>query len=138
MAKQVASIDNLTNPGQPLVHGDRIRTNYTNGTFREGFHYAPPVPPGTLKRTAPPAIRVIATKAFYRRMTQAERTTLRGTADENINDLREDLQRAPTVDLDDPELLSMLQATPLSGARITELLADGTEDERYVNVATGR
>jgi hypothetical protein len=40
--------------------------------------------------------------------------------------------------MDDPELLTMLQATPLSQARINELLEDGTEDERYVNVVTGQ
>lgn len=137
MSKQVASIDNLTNPGLPPVHDDRIRTNYTDGTYRESYYYALSITPGAGRTRAPVTYRVIATKAFYRRMTQVERTTLRGTADENINDLRDDLQRSPTVDLDDPELLTMLQATPLSGARITELLADGTEDERFVNVAAG-
>lgn len=130
--KPISSVENLSRPGQPIAANDTYREYYTDNTFRDFIASsgggAPVYRP----------IRVIATKAFYRRMTQAERTTLRGTADENINDLREDLQRAPTVNLDDPELLSMLQATPLSGARITELLADGTEDERFVNVATGQ
>lgn len=133
MSKQIDTVENLTNPGQTPVVGDRIRIHYTDGTYKDSKKY----PEGLPLQAKPVVIRVIATKAFYRRMTQAERTTLRGTADENINDLREDLQRSPTVDLDDPELLTMLQATPLSGARITELLADGTEDERFVNVAAG-
>lgn len=137
MGKPVTSIDNLTDPGQPLVHGDRTRTNYTDGTFIESYYESLSITPGTTTAGVPRGIRVIATKSFYRRMTQVERTTLRGTADENINDLRDDLQRSPTVDLDDPELLTMLQATPLSAPRITELLADGTEEEKFVNVATG-
>lgn len=132
MSKVIDRVENVSRPGQPLANGDTYREYYTDNTFRS-FLFVEAA--GSLR---PPKIRVIATKAFYRRMTQAERTTLRGTADDNINDLREDLQRSPTVDLDDPELLSMLQATPLSGARITELLADGTEDERFVNVATGQ
>lgn len=132
MAKVVDRIENLTNPGQPPVHLDRIRTFYTDNTYKDSRFLDQPA---TLVIFAP--IRVISTKAFYRRMTQVERTTLRGTADDDINDLREDLQRSPTVDLDDPELLTMLQATPLSQARIDVLLEDGTEDERFVNVATG-
>lgn len=137
MGKPVASIDNLTDPGQPLVHGDRIRTNYTDGTYIESYYESLSITPGTTIAGVPRGIRVIATKSFYRRMTQAERTALRGTTDENINDLRDDLQRSPTIDMDDPEIVTMLQATPLSNARITALLADGTEAERYVNVATG-
>lgn len=137
MSKPVASIDNLTDPGQPLENGDRIRTNYTNGTFIESYYSSVSIPPGSIAPKPAVGIRVIATKSFYRRMAQNERTVLRGTTDPNINDLRDDLQRSPTVDMDDPELLTMLQATPLSGARITALLADGTEAERYVNVATG-
>ena len=134
MAKVIDRVENLTNPGQPPVHMDRVRTFYTDNTFKDSRFLADNVD----SARTPPPIRVIATKAFYRRMTQVERTTLRGTADENINDLRDDLQRSPTVDLDDPELLSMLQGTPLTNGRITELLADGTEDERFVNVATGQ
>jgi hypothetical protein len=134
MSKTITSVDNLTDPGQPLQHGDRYRNNYSDDTYKEDIYqqFASNTP---LKISLP--IRVIATKSFYRRMTQVERTTLRGTADENINDLRDDLQRSPTTDLDDPELLTMLQATPLSAGRITALLADGTEEEKFVNVATG-
>ena len=134
MAKVIDRTENLTDPGQALAHGDRYRMFYTDNTSKDGRHVDAV---GVPKVPVVVPIRVIATKAFYRRMTQVERTTLRGTADEDINDLRDDLQRSPTVDMDDPELLTMLQATPLSGARITALLADGTEEEKFVNVATG-
>lgn len=137
MSKPVASIDNLTDPGQPLENGDRIRTNYTNGTFIESYYSSVSIPPGSITPKPAVGIRVIATKSWYRRLTQAERINLRTTGNEDINDLREDLQRAPTVDMDDPELLVSLQTIGVPAPRITELLADGTEAERYVNVATG-
>jgi hypothetical protein len=38
--------------------------------------------------------------------------------------------------MDDPELLASLQIIGVPAPRITELLADGTEEERYVNVVT--
>jgi hypothetical protein len=136
MSKPVASIDNLTDPGQPLVHGDRIRTNYTDGTYIESYYESLSITPGTTTAGVPQGIRIIATKSWYRRLTQAERINLRTTDNEDINDLREDLQRAPTVDMDDPELLASLQIIGVPAPRITELLADGTEEERYVNVVT--
>lgn len=126
MAKTIISVDNLTDPGQPLANGDRYRNHYDDNTFKDGRFFSQAV-----RVSPPPPIRVITVKAFYRRMTQVERTTLRGTADENINDLREDLQRASYVNLDDPELLTMLQATPLSAPRIAALLANGTKAEAF-------
>lgn len=133
MSKTITSVDNLTDPGQPLQHGDRYRNNYSDGTYKEYIYqqFASDTP-----RKTPLPIRIIAVKSWYRRLTQAERTNLRTTDNEDINDLREDLQRAPTVDMDDPELLASLQTIGVPAPRITELLADGTEEERYVNVVT--
>jgi hypothetical protein len=75
--KPIDRVENLTRPGEPVAAGDTYREFYTDGTFRTFvMSYA-----STGSIFVPP-IRVIATKAFYRRMTQAERTTLRGTADE--------------------------------------------------------
>jgi hypothetical protein len=125
MSKPVASIDNLTDPGQPLVHGDRIRTNYTDGTYIESYYESLSITPGTTTAGVPQGIRIIATKSWYRRLTQAERINLRTTDNEDINDL-----------MDDPELLASLQIIGVPAPRITELLADGTEEERYVNVVT--
>lgn len=132
MSKVVDRIENLTDPGQPLAHNDRYRTFYTDNTYKDRRYEVD----STRKVSTLPPIRVIATKSWYRRLTQAERINLRTTDNEDINDLREDLQRAPTVDMDDPELLASLQIIGVPAPRITELLADGTEEERYVNVVT--
>jgi hypothetical protein len=121
----VVTTINLSNPDQDFAGRDRYHVIYDDasektGTFRDlSFPRNP--------RQGP--IRYITTKAFYRRMTQGERTTLRGSTDENINDLRDDLKRSPIVHLDDPGLIAMMQATPLTAQRITELLSDGTPDE---------
>jgi hypothetical protein len=110
----MSTIENITNPGQPLAHRDQYKEIFDNGTFTVNQFIV------STKLEQPLPIRIIATKSWYRRLTQAERINLRTTDNEDINDLREDLQRAPTVD----------------APRITELLADGTEEERYVNVVT--
>jgi hypothetical protein len=132
VSKVVDRIENLTDPGQPLEQNDRYRTFYTDNTYRDKRYV---VLPAAAAVPIPP-IRIIAAKSWYRRLTQAERTNLRTTDNEDINDLREDLQRAPTVDMDDPELLASLQTIGVPAPRITELLADGTEEERYINVVT--
>ena len=75
------------------------------------------------------AIRVISTRAFYRRMTTSERQVLRG-ASGDVADLRDDLQRTNSVDLDgDIEQQLLAVGGVFSQVRITALLVDGTEAE---------
>ena len=75
-------------------------------------------------------IRKITTQAFYRRMTPAERNAVRTNMSDPVQDLREDLQRSPVVDLDGA-IEAQLQATGgFTQTRIDELLIDGTEAEQ--------
>jgi len=78
---------------------------------------------------APSIIRVITTQAFFRRMTKAERTVLRNSILEPVADLREDLQRSFTVELDAFLEQQLLDTGLLNQSRIDELLVNGTVEE---------
>ncbi len=76
-----------------------------------------------------PPIRVITVRAFYFRLSVAERQGLRTSVVEEVADLREDLMRLSNVDLDGI-IEAQLQATNLlTQIRINELLVDGTGAE---------
>lgn len=77
----------------------------------------------------PPKFRRIATKAFFRRLKFAERKVLRDSTADTVVDLREDLQRSTTVDLDGILRQQLLDTTLLSPARIAQLLVDGSSEE---------
>ena len=74
-------------------------------------------------------IRKITTQAFFRRLSFPERKTLRNSTKDTVIDLREDLQRSPTVDLDGTIERQLLDTALLSPDRIAVLLADGTTEE---------
>ena len=116
------TIENITNPGQPLVHGDVYKLVDSNGTFKlKNFR--------TISEPqASEPIRKITTQAFYRRLEVNERKALReGTSDE-IGDMRDDLQRSPIVNLDGT-IEAQLLSVGTSQIRVDELLVDGTQVE---------
>ena len=117
------TIENITNPGQPLAHGDQYKLIDDNGTFKYKLFLTEP---GTVFPL--PAIRTITTQAFYRRMTQGELASMRaGTSD--VTNVREDLERSSAVDLDGT-IEAQLQSIPsFNQTRIDELLVDGTPEE---------
>lgn len=73
-------------------------------------------------------IRIITTQAFYRRMTQGERTSMRASSPD-VADLREDLERSPSVDLDGTIEAQLLAVGGFDQTRVDELLVNGTEAE---------
>ena len=77
----------------------------------------------------PLPIRKITTKAFFRRLTPAERSVLRNSVLDTVADLREDLQRSFTVELDSILEQQLLDTTLLNQTRIDELLVDGAPEE---------
>ena len=74
-------------------------------------------------------IRKITTQAFFRRMTKNERAVLRSSVLDEVADLREDLQRSTTVDLDGTIEQQLLDTTLVTQPRIDQLLVDGTPEE---------
>jgi len=71
-----------------------------------------------------PAIRTITTQRFFRRLTRSERSVLREGASDILKDIKEDLGRSPTVDLDG-YIKQQLKDLGLSVSRREELLRDG-------------
>lgn len=88
---------------------------------------------GTFTDNTPPevesVIRTITMQAFFRRLTKNERSVLRASTLDEVADLREDLQRSVTVDLDGTIEQQLLDTTLLSQTRISQLLIDGEEHE---------
>lgn len=76
-----------------------------------------------------PPIRTITTQAFYRRMTPAERNSVRQSNNGDVQDMREDLERSPRVNLDGAIEQQLLSTPFFDQTRTTELLIDGTEAE---------
>lgn len=76
-------------------------------------------------------IRTITTQAFFRRLTKNERAVLRSSALNEVADLREDLQRSVTVDLDGTIEQQLTATELLTQTRIDTLLADGTVEEAH-------
>ncbi len=72
-----------------------------------------------------PPIRKITTQAFYRRLTTAERNALRSNQG-NIADLRDDLGRSNTVDLDGIIQEQLADVGLFNPDRIAELLVSGS------------
>lgn len=108
-------------PGWIDVTGKFIGVGFTDngdGTFTDNT--SPEVEP---------VIRIITTQAFFRRLTKNERSVLRASVLDEVADLREDLQRSDTIDLDDILEQQLIDTTLISQIRIDELLADGTEIE---------
>ena len=79
--------------------------------------------------TGPSPIRVITTQSWYRRLTKPERVALRTSVLDEVADLREDLQRSRTVNLDGTLEQQLQDTGVIPQARIDELLVDGTEAE---------
>lgn len=86
-------------------------------------------PEGVDFSTIPGRIRVIITQAFFRRMNSAERNAIRTNTSDPVQDLREDLQRSPIVNLDGAIEQQLLDTGGFSQTRIDELLVDGTAEE---------
>ena len=100
----------------------------------------------TVIKVKPPVIRNIEKRAMMNRLTQAERIGIRKfladeTNDEDIrylvDDAMQDLQSAPNVQLDLPEVRTALEGLNQVGllvpeSRIDECLVDGTEAERFI------
>lgn len=76
-----------------------------------------------------PPIRQITTQAFYRRMSKAERNSVRSSNDDDVKDLREDLGRSPVVNLDRAISQQLLSTPIFDQLRTTELLVNGTPEE---------
>lgn len=108
-------------PGWVDVTGEHVGVGFTDngdGTFTDNR-----VPDTTS------LIRRITTKAFFRRLNFQERKVLRNSTLETVADLREDLQRGSSVDLDDILEQQLLDTGLLDQSRIDELLGDGTPEE---------
>lgn len=80
------------------------------------------------------SIRIITTRAFMQRFTLAERADFRSSANDVVADIKEDLQLASYVDLDNADVSGAIDAlvslTLLEASRKTVLLADGTTQEQ--------
>lgn len=86
----------------------------------------------------PNAIRVIAPGSFQRRFNDAAqdvRSLIRDSADNNVINLREDLELAMYIDLDDEYTVAGINYLGalgwLTDAEVLAMLADGTEAEKY-------
>ena len=101
--------------------GQYITVTHPNGAVETVWTEMDPLPP--------PPIRTITTQAFFRRMTKLERKTLRTSIDDEVADLREDLQRSRIVDLDGVIEQQLVDTGLLDQTRIDELLFDGNEGE---------
>lgn len=115
-------VENITNPGQPLAHGDRYHVVNDNGTFTAHRFSSVKIPSK--------GIRKITTQAFYRRMTQGERTSMRA-ASPVVADLREDLARSSLVNLDGSIESQLQSVSVFNQTRIDALLDDGTLEEAH-------
>ena len=82
-----------------------------------------------------PASRIISTRAFMQRLSQAERIALRGSADDIVIDMMEDLRMASYVDLDVAMLavgLGYIESLGLiATSQLTDMSIDGTAAEQY-------
>lgn len=76
----------------------------------------------------PIPIRRITTQAFFRRLNSAERAAMRNSAADAIIDIREDLQRSDTVNLD--RVGQRMTNAGLSAARVVAITVDGTPEEQ--------
>lgn len=76
----------------------------------------------------PAVIRRITTQAFFRRLSSSERATLRNQTADAIVDIREDLQRGSTVNLD--RVGQRMTNAGLSAARVAAITVDGTSEEQ--------
>lgn len=79
---------------------------------------------------------LIRTRYFMRRFTSAERKLARDSIDDTVIDLMEDLRANGSVDLTDAITVAaidyLITALPMASARKWVILADGTEQEKYV------
>ena len=86
------------------------------------------------------SIRLITTGAFRKRFSDAVRKQIRDSVIDPIIILREDLESASYVDLDDQEVITGLAGFSSAGlgwmtdVEITAQLADGTTKEKYNGV----
>ena len=133
MSKFYAQIDgNNIVTGVSQVHSEIIAPDMIELPFYDdskmGNLYNPV--DGSFTPQTDPPIRVITTQAFYRRMTEAERHAVRTNMSDPVQDLREDLQRSPVVDLDGAIEQMLLDTGGFTQVRIDELLIDGTEAEQ--------
>jgi len=80
-----------------------------------------------------PKIRKISKGAFRRRLTLNEKVAIQTSVDPIVKVLDEDLKASSFVDLDFQQFIDGLNYLAsqaiLTAARVTELLADGSEDE---------
>lgn len=66
---------------------------------------------------------VIPVRDFYRGLTQAERSQLRASGQNDVSDLRDDLARNVTVDLGDPETIRLVTDSGIfAGDRLREVI----------------
>ena len=90
--------------------------------------------------TTTPAIRLITTGAFRKRFSDAVRKLIRDSVIDPVIILREDLESASYIDLDDQEVADGLAGFSSAGLgwmtdeEITAQLADGTTKEKYNGV----
>jgi hypothetical protein len=85
-------------------------------------------------KSQPAKIRQISKGAFRRRLTLSEKVAIQTSTDPVVKVLDDDLKASSFVDLDYQLLIDGLNYLEsigiLTSARVTELLADGTEDEQ--------
>ena len=73
-------------------------------------------------------LSVISTQAFFRRLTASERASLRGQ-DHAVRDMKEDLDRGNTVELDQVVRDMLVDSGLFTPARIDELMVLGEAHE---------
>ena len=82
----------------------------------------------------PDAIRVITPRSFFARFTPPERTAMRKSVDDIVIDIREELQIAREVDLDNPNVFQSLTYLTyleiLTEDRVDAMLVDGNTNEQ--------
>lgn len=134
---------------------------YPIGYIFNGDHFSPPAGQDisiNVNHIAPtkgytnPSIRIITVAAFKNRLTVADRYAIRNSTDIAVSDIWDDLADRQYVDLDsgllaegvayvanhlttvpsvfNPNIMTVINAT----AKSNELLADGTEEEKYNGV----
>ena len=128
---------------QKLVNG--VWTDTTQGELNVGDDYRIPVGNGGWQRqkyaiAVAESIRLITTGAFRKRFSDAVRKQIRDSVIDPVIILREDLESASYVDLDDQEVIDGLAGFSSAGlnwmtdAEIIAQLADGTAKEKYNGV----
>lgn len=87
---------------------------------------------------APEVIRIITVGAFRKRLPSLTRKEIRNSVDDSIIDLRENLELASYIDLDDEELQKGIDFLKLlewiTDEEIKIIFSDGTQKEKFNGV----